>query len=156
MLFKGLVCELNLDKNTNCEIQVNRNKIKTGKGFLGSKVIKEKYKNKIEMDSHEFEERFEVFSNNGVKAMQILTADIMQDLINLYDKTNFDFAIINNKLYFKINTPELFELDTFRLIRISNGSEADRLKMNLKSNYDIVDNAFSIINKIEGLINERF
>ena len=142
-----------LDKNINGDVQVNRNEIKSAKGFLGSKVVKQKYKNKIEMDSRDFEEKFEVFASNGVLAMQILTAEIMQDLIDLYDKTKFDFAVVNDRIYFRINAPELFELNTS--IFSNDISNLDNLKGKMKENYEIVDRAFGIINKIENLINER-
>ena len=154
LIFKGLLCELFLDKSINGDVQVNRNQIKSASGFLGSKVVKQKYKKKIEMDSRDFEEKFEVFASNGVLAMQILTAEIMQDLIDLYDKTHFDFAVVNDRIYFRINAPELFELNTS--IFSNNISNIDNLKGKLKENYEIVNNAFDIINKIEKLVNERF
>ena len=50
-----------------------------------------------------YQYKFEVFASDGVLAMQILTAEIMQDLINLYDKTHFDFAVVNDRIYFRIN-----------------------------------------------------
>ena len=105
------------------------------------------------MDSRDFEEKFEVFASNGVLAMQILTAEIMQDLIDLYGKTEFDFAVVNNKIYFRINAPELFELTSLFSNNVSN---LENLKGKLKTNYEIIDNVFNIVNKIEGLVNERF
>ncbi len=67
---------------------------------------------KVIMDSVEFEKTYEVYSSNKIVAMQILTADIMQMLLEFKEKTGirFDITIKNNQLYIQYLTGPIFEI----------------------------------------------
>lgn len=71
----------------------------------------DKMENKIEMDSAKFEKRFNVYCEDRVFAMRILTAEIMELLMSFNEKYNFNFEICykENKVYFRIFTGEMFE-----------------------------------------------
>ena len=68
-------------------------------------------KQKLEMDSCEFEKAFNVYTDNNIIAMQLLTADIQEDILNLYNKykINFHIAIMHDKMYVLFNTGRMFE-----------------------------------------------
>ncbi len=66
---------------------------------------------KVKMDSEEFEEAFDIYTENRVLAMQIFTADVMLELMHLYSGTSnkFEITIDNNKLYIKFDTGAIFK-----------------------------------------------
>ena len=52
------------------------------------------------MDSNEFEKYFDVKATNQILGMQLLTADVMQDLIDFQNENNIRYDIvIENELY---------------------------------------------------------
>ena len=57
------------------------------------------------MDSKEFEKYFDIYSENKIVAMQILTSDIMESLIEFYNKYQLEYEIVfrNNTIYLKKN-----------------------------------------------------
>jgi len=59
---------------------------------------------RVELDSQEFEAKFDVYSSNNIVAMQILTADVIQLLNDFYDylQTKYEITIKENKVYIKI------------------------------------------------------
>ena len=70
------------------------------------------YNDKIEMDFSEFENNFDVFASDRIIAMQLLTLDIMEELLEFKNKTKEDFDIfINNNIYLRFNCGSIFEMD---------------------------------------------
>lgn len=67
--------------------------------------------NKVEMDSKEFEKYFDVYSDSNILAMEILTHDIMEELVQFYDTYRIEFEIVikNNNIYIRFNTGVMFE-----------------------------------------------
>ncbi len=63
------------------------------------------YKNKLEMDSSEFEKKFDVFASDKIIGMQILTADIMEEILQFKNKIkeDFDIFINNNVIYLRFH-----------------------------------------------------
>ena len=100
--------EITLSKNTGADIFVH-----SDKGFIG-KIFKSS--NKIEMDSQEFEKSFDVTASDKIKAMQLLTSDVMADLIDFKNnsKKNFELSIRENKLYFRFHCGNVFERAAFK------------------------------------------
>lgn len=101
-IFYGLFCEVPLNKNLNAKIKLLPNynlRVSTSKGYT-----------KIEMDSTNFENKFDVYSNNKIIALQLLTSTVMEKLNKFYDKyeVNFEFSIINDKLFVRIKDAFLF------------------------------------------------
>ena len=87
-LFKGLFGVITLSHNFNCEIIVNSESETHGKSEL------------INIDSLDFDKTFNVYTNNKQAAMQLLTHDVMDKLLNMKNRGfKFEFRIINDKLY---------------------------------------------------------
>ena len=49
---------------------------------------------KLEMDSSEFEKYFDVQASNQIIGMQLLTTDVMEELVDFENKTKMKFDII--------------------------------------------------------------
>lgn len=96
--------------------------IETPKPFNEVLYLKKdkKYKNKniipkidkIQLDSAEFENYFDVYSSNKILAMQLLTSDIMEFLKEFQDSTNIDFELTlkNNRIFIRFFTDIIFDL----------------------------------------------
>ena len=67
--------------------------------------------NRVEMDSKDFEKFFDVYSNSKILAMEILTHDIMEELVHFYNtyKIKFEIILKNNNIYIRFNTGVMFE-----------------------------------------------
>jgi len=136
-VFYGLAGYMDLPKDIGCYIKVSKNKI----GLFGSP------KDEIEMDMTEFEKMFDVNTDDKIKAMQILTADIMAELIQLIQttKVKFEFYINHNKMHVRFHTGEVFEPEVF--------GKAMQYK-NLKKYFDIVTCVKNITEHICNVISE--
>lgn len=66
---------------------------------------------KIEMDSNEFEKYFDVYSNSNILAMEILTHEIMEELVQFYStyKIKFELVLKDNNIYIRFDTGVMFE-----------------------------------------------
>lgn len=102
-LFHGLFAEIELLKFVNFNMKIRKNTILDGKIF-GKDT-------KLEMDSTEFEKIFDVHATDKIKCMQILTADIMQMLIDFKAKNKIapEITLKENKLYIRFCTGAVFE-----------------------------------------------
>lgn len=105
-LFHGLAGYMELPKDIGCYIKVINNKI----NVFGNT------KDKMEMDMPEFERIFDVQTDDEIKTMQILTADIMAEFLEIIEKNNFkfEFYINNNVMHIRFHTGELFEPAVFK------------------------------------------
>ena len=67
--------------------------------------------NKIDLDSSEFEKFFDVHTKNELIAMQVLTHDIMNDLVNFKKENDveFDIKIKENNIYIRLKTEKIWE-----------------------------------------------
>lgn len=98
-LFHGLFAEVRFQKLVNAKIKVRKDKML----FEG--------KDRIEMDSGEFEKSFSVFSTDSIIAMQLFTADIMQMMLDFKENNKItpELTIKNDKMYIRFNTGNVFE-----------------------------------------------
>lgn len=73
-------------------------------------------KNKVKMDMPEFEKIFDVESTDSILAMRILTADVMAEMIDLYNKYKYRFEIniLNDTIYMRLSTGPMFEPSIFK------------------------------------------
>ena len=80
------------------EVRIKKNQVKTKN-------------NRVEMDSKEFEKYFDVYSDSNILTMEILTHDIMQEIIDFYNlyKIDFEMLLKRNKMYIRFNTGSMFE-----------------------------------------------
>lgn len=96
--FHGLFGKVEMDKSINNQIRIMQN----------GNIMK---KNKLNMDSSEFEKYFDVQASNKIVGMQLLTSDVMEELIEFQNKTNmrYDIFINNNELYLRFHSGGMFE-----------------------------------------------
>lgn len=119
-------------------------KIHSDKGFLGNLFGK---KNKIEMDSSEFEKYFDVYSLDPIMTMQILTSDIMEMLIEFKERSKIEYEITlkDKQMYIRFHTGGVFEPKLF-------GQSLDF--DTLKKYYDIIDFIFKVTRAVNKVIEE--
>lgn len=96
--FNGLFAKILINKSINSELKI----MQDGELLLNKK---------LKMDSSEFEKYFDVQASNQIIGMQILTADVMEELVNFENKTKmkFDIYIKGNELYLRFHSGEMFE-----------------------------------------------
>lgn len=117
-------------------------RICSDKGFLGKLFNK---KTRIEMDSSEFEEHFDVFTEDKIKTMQILTSDIMAMLVEFREqkKIRYEIIIENYEVSMRFHTGEVFEP-----MLLKSTLDYDMLK----KYYDIIDFVFKVTREINKAI----
>ena len=135
-MFKGLFAKILMHKSINGELRIAQNRT------IGSK------KNKLEMDSSEFEKYFDVETSDKIKGMQILTADVMEELIAFQKNTNveYDIFVKNNELYLRFHCGEMFEVG-----RMKNGPIDEDL---LKKYFYMLNFIYNLSNKLVDVIND--
>lgn len=103
-IFEGIFAYTNSSKNINSYIKISKNKL----NFFQSK-------DSIKMDSSEFEKYFDIYSNNKILTMRILTHDVMDILVNFYKLYNLQFEIVikGSYIYLTFSTGALFEPNIF-------------------------------------------
>ena len=94
-IFNGAFIEVSLDYNIETRIAI------TKEGLYGHGIG---CKNKVEMDSKEFEDLFNVYADNTEKAKQLLSKEVMEIFKQMYSvsKNGFEVAIIKDKMYLRI------------------------------------------------------
>lgn len=102
-LFHGLFAKIVMHKSIKGELKIMQNGT-----FLLDKRLK--------MDSSEFEKYFDVKASNQIMGMQILTADVMEELVDFENKTKmkFDIYIKENELYLRFHSEDMFEPTNFK------------------------------------------
>lgn len=119
-------------------------KIHSDKGIFGKMFGQ---KNRVEMDSSEFEKNFDVYGTNPIVVMQILTSDIMEMLIDFKEnsKINYEITIKGKKIYIRFHTGGVFEPKIFQKTLDYNM---------LKRYYDIIEFIFRVARSINKVIEE--
>ena len=104
-LFRGLFAKIELEKLINANIKIRRNQL----SLFGKKE-------KLEMDSGEFEKNFDIYSTDKIIAMQLLTADIMQMLLDFKEQNKItpEMTLKNNTLYIRFATGKMFEANILK------------------------------------------
>ena len=134
-IFSGLFIKINLGKSIEKTLKITRDRIICGK-------------EKIEMDSQEFEKYFDVGASYRLFGMEILTPDIMELLVSFRKvlKENFDIYIINDAMYIRLHVGPMFE-------SVINSSETVD-KETVKKYYDILDFTYNLSNKMLQVLEE--
>ena len=103
---------------------------------------------RVDLDSQEFEKYFDVYCTDKIIAMQLLTADIMQLLVNFQEEMDMEYelTIKNNFIYIRFMSGEMFE--TASITRFSLD------KNMLYKYYKMLDFSFTLANKLINLIKE--
>lgn len=103
-LNEGIFAYVDCDKDIGIDIKISINQFEISKQY-----------NKVEMDSTEFEKCFDIYSENKILAMRLLTSDVMQTLVDFYNKYNIDYEIVirYNRIYMRFFTGSMFEPKLF-------------------------------------------
>ena len=134
--FNGLFAKIVMDKFINNELQITQD------GKLSAD------KKRLNMDSSEFEKYFDVKSSDSIVAMQLLTSDIMEELIEFENKTNikFDIYIKNNCIYLRFHSINI-------LININAIKKGSLDKSIIEKYYYILNLSYNLSNKLIDTIN---
>ena len=141
-IFKGLFTKISAPKQFGTLLYL-RNDVKD-KGFL-NRVLSWKLpfdKLRVELDSSEFEKIFDVYASDKIRAMQLLTADIMEDLIEFYNemKINYELTIKENYIYIRFWCGNMFEAAKLRKFALD--------KETLYKYYRMLDFIFKLTDKM--------
>ena len=103
-IFDGLFAITTCNKDIETYIKITKDK----RDFFGGK-------DRTNMDSEEFEKLFNVYSEDRILAVRLLTSDIMNMLIDFYNKYKLTFEIVirNNNIYLRFRTGAMFEPKIF-------------------------------------------
>ena len=125
-IFHGLFACINLDSLITVSFRITKNKLFSGI-FKG--------KQRLEMDSGEFEKIFDVSTEDKIGTLRLLTSDIMQMLIDFKteNKVTPEIVLKNNILYIRFAVGNVFEPNL-----IKNDMDFDKLKRN----YDMINFIF--------------
>ena len=136
--FHGLFSKIEIDKSINAELKI----VENGKMFLN--------KNRLKMDSSEFEKYFDVQTSNKIIGMQILTADIMEELVNFERemKIQYDIYIKNNEIYLRFHTGPMFEMKR-KKDEIINKEVTYKYFAILKFTYNVAQKIINAINNVQ-------
>lgn len=104
-LFSGVFATITLNKKFNKKIRI------INKGIAGSYYLNNESLKSVKMDNQKFDELFDVYAEDAISGMMILTHDIMELIENFYNNNNtkLDISIIDNKIYIRFFTGNIFE-----------------------------------------------
>ena len=133
-LFHGIFAKVIMEKSINSNLRITSN-------YSG-------YSNRLEMDSSEFEKEFNVFASDKIIGMQILTADIMEEILEFKKeiKNNFDIFINENNIYLRFHCGAMFEPHI--------GKKQILDEKSLKMYYNILKFTYELSNKIIKTVEE--
>lgn len=136
-VFHGLFGKVECAKNIETTFKVRSDKGVLGKMFKG--------KTKVEMDSQEFEKYFDVYGDNKIIVMQILTSEVMSTMIDFIQQSKIKYELTINKdqMYIRFHTGGVFEPNLFK-----NSLDYSMLK----KYYDIIDFVFKVTREINSVI----
>ncbi len=133
--FHGLFAKIEMDKSINSELRIVQN---------GGMLMQ---KDRLKMDSSQFEKYFDVKASNKIIGMQLLTSDVMEKLIEFKNKTNmkYDIGINNNNLYLRFRCGDMFEAGNFKK-DILEKSVIEKYFYMLNFTYNLSNTLINIIN----------
>ena len=136
-LFHGVFANIKLDKTLNSIVKIRKN----------ATPLLFKRKQKLEMDSGEFEKVYNVYTTDKIIAMQILTADVMQMLLDFKENNKItpEITIKGNNFYIRFPVGEVFE-GSFIKSALDYGV--------LKKYFDIINFTLSLIESFSKNISE--
>ena len=102
------------------------------------------------MDSSEFEKYFDVITDNKIIAMQLLTADVMEEMIEFENKTNmkYDIVVKENEIYLRFHCGDMFEPQSVRK-GIINKAQLEKYFYMLNFTYNLSNRLIELINETE-------
>lgn len=89
---------------------------------------------KLEVDSSEFEEKFDLYCKNKIYTMQLFTSDVLKLLIELSkNDRKYDFILNGNKLYVRYHNKSIFYVKT------KNSMKRQSIEKIYNDTYDVLD-----------------
>lgn len=136
-IFHGAFAKVTLEKDFKCFVNIVNNRIK-----LFSKD------NYITIDNEAFEKIYDVFTDDKIKAMRLLTPDVTTKMIDLYNETGIycEIKICNNILYIRLYTGALFNFS------FSNPEKEAKV---VGKSLAVIDSVFRVMENFIGEV-ERF
>ena len=136
--FEGMYGIVRLEKNLLSNINVKLDSI-----------TQRNNKDRVEMDSSEFENYYDLITKDKIMAMRIFTADLIEELINIKKNTKIpvELKIDENMIYFRYKCGQVFEPPIFR-----SGLDKDLLRRYFKLIYypiELLEKLCENINKID-------
>lgn len=103
---------------------------------------------RVEVDSQEFEKMFDVYCSDKIVAMQLLTADVMQLLVDFQNEMNMEYEVTvkNNRMYIRFMSGSIFDFAEI--------TEFSLDKKNLYECYKILDFIFTLNDKLINILND--
>ena len=157
-IFQGIFVKTKFPKfiNEKLYIRTNRNSKSTFARVSYDCIVEEiinktllPIKNiKVEVDSQEFGNYFDVYCKNKIIAMQLLTADVMQFLIDFKKEINIDYEITikENQVFIRFMSGEMFEPEWL--------SKYSMDKATMYRYYKMLDFTFSLTNKLMDVLRD--
>ena len=144
-LFFGILSVVTTLKPFNAKLYLRQNKNVLNKTFLFRYPLG---KLRVELDSYLFEKNFDVYSSDKIIAMQLLTPDIMQLLIDFKKKMkiNYELTIKSNRIYIRFMCGKMFENTNVLKFSLD--------KKTLYKYYKMIDFTLDLSNKLIKLIND--
>ena len=134
--FHGLFAKIVMDKSINSELRIMQN---------GAMMLR---KDRLKMDSSEFEKYFDVKALDSIVGMQLLTADVMEELIEFEDKTNmkYDIYVKNNELYLRFHSGPMFEVGKLKKGALD--------KETIQKYFYMLNFTYNLSNKLINVVND--
>lgn len=134
-IFHGLFAKIVMDKSINSELRIMQNR-----------TILEK--DRLNMDSSEFEKYFDVKASNPIIGMQLLTADVMEELVQFENKTNmkFDVVIKEKELYLRFHSGSMFEAGNLKKGALD--------KESIQKYFYMLNFTYNLSNKLINVVND--
>ncbi len=98
----------------------------TSRIYIANDSITKRYsENRIELDSAEFEKYYDCMAEEKVRALRVLTSDVIEKFndIRRNSKFGFELKVEDDMIYFRYKCGQLFEPPTF-----GNGLDKDLIK----------------------------
>ena len=147
-LFCGMLAKIETPKPFNARLYLRKDrkdKNIISRAFTGNLPFNDL---RVDLDSQEFEKYFDVYCTDKIIAMQLLTADIMQLLVNFQEEMDMEYelTIKNNCIYIRFMSGEMFET--------ANVTKFSLDKNILYKYYRMLDFSITLTNKLINLIKE--
>ena len=125
--FGGIFGMVNVNKYIKTSIEIKTNDIKQNYN-----------KKRIELESAEFEKKFDCFADNKIIALQIITPETIQCITDIYNifKVPLEINIINNIIYYRVLIKDFFSPPKF-------GDPMNR---------DWIENIYNLLNSFDKLM----
>lgn len=135
-IFRGPVAVVELNKLSDLVIHVSNNQLKL---FRGNEYV--------ELDNQAFEEKFDLFTNNDVTAMRILTPTLTTKILEMHDKFGFFYEIklIDGLVFFRFHSDTLFN---------ANPGNIEKEATDIAFYFNMLDGMKNIMEEIIKALNE--